>query len=192
MIVKWSHKTNFYAAAVPSTTAPYELNYWLYVHFVIVVVCPLIRRDNSDNADTCINRKRERERERGRSSGFRFMYFFCLYCAAVRYEKPTRHPSKASAKKYLKVGKQVTAARGANAGAIKTKARQQWLRERERYAYTIYLHIDMCVCLYRAFNALKTNRETEKQQQCCVYWHGANEARLEKLERDEQLIRQAG
>lgn len=146
MIVKWSHKTNFYAAAVPSTTAPYELNYWLYVHFVIVVVCPLIRRDNSDNADTCINRKRERER--GRSSGFRFMYFFCLYCAAVRYEKPTRHPSKASAKKYLKVGKQVTAARGANAGAIKTKARQQWLRERERDMHIPYICIYRYVCVF--------------------------------------------
>lgn len=69
-------------------------------------MCSLITRDNSYNADTCINRVRERERDR---TGFD------LFCAAIRYEKPTRHPSKASAKKYLKVGKQAT--RGTHAAA---------------------------------------------------------------------------
>lgn len=135
-------------------------------------VCPLIRRDNSDNADTCINRKRE-----GDPAGFDLCIYFFVY-TALRFAMKNPHDIRLrqAPKSIWKSGNKWQPARGANAAAIKTKARQQ--RERDMHIPYIYIDICVCVCLYRAFNALKTNRETTTR---CVYWHGANEARLEKL-----------
>lgn len=71
--------------------------------------------------------------------------FFCLYCAAVRYEKPTRHPSKASAKKYLKVGKQVTARPRRKRCGYQNEGASA---ERERDMHIPYIYIDMSLCVF--------------------------------------------
>lgn len=104
--------------------------------------------DNNDTMPTLVSIERERRREWETERKSEFPIYSCLY-AAVCYEKPTRHPSKASAKKYLKVREPLTAARSSRRWLSKrrrvstqyTHTHIHTHSQRERYAYYIDMYI---------------------------------------------------